>query len=903
MNLLEKEKKIWRDIWNVCIRHGGENWKEFREKNKGIHERMQMKSKNPIKKITTAQKHVNNLISFAQENNIIELVDRDNYQFKTLNSKDTKTVVQVLPELPNLKELTNQVIERNHKKIRIIDNWMSYLLLDESDLLMQWIKHCEELEILLLHPESPQIAHRFSTNKLDQLKEYRNNKKQALDCLEKLFQIIKFAKKEKGYRCNITIRLFDENPGLMGFIFDHKIYYGHFLSFSSSQSTFFHQLKRKDSHSEIDRQINKHFDKVWQSAIECNDQLVVQLINMYQFDDQDEYGYRKKMLETLEDNYVLYAPDDPENKISLKINKYQRAILKIDKSHATCQLIINHRESNEYIYYDGTVRAIGRANLLFRVRRKDFYISLLVFLGIEKKRKIYQGIYLHSNLNDRPISSYAILLPFSATDRSTQYPTREDEEIDGNIKRFFASKYLLRLNIESGIYDWNEYCDRKNIKNETLDHLCDSWALYYPYRYPQSIPQEKVIERSIDQAYYIAKAFFEIKKNKEEKYTCSFQSPPEEDVQLSGKPDIIEVSNQLYLSCTLQKGVEAGKTPVFLQLTFLLGKKQRRPELIDGTYNIVYANGAMGTGLVTMIKDNNANDCRLINPFDNPNIKNIPRSINYLVSEDISSLLLTETRKRESNQIAKYQGVYKVYVYVQTKLNGKKSIKTRGIAINRLEILKYGQVKFEGVRGIKATGRAFIQRDNNLYIDLKNVEMDKKRSGYFLLKVKENISHHTSIFCGIFAGLGVEDVQPLAKRVILELIPDSHNKFKVEKIPLHDLRLNNIPETVREALTGRIPNYIGFQRLQRGLFNEEDLKKYNDETPEVGKAFYQSAIYQSLKTNDINEIPEIISSIRRAILHGVDQLELFEREIIQSPIRDQICKHPEYKDLLRLINP
>lgn len=903
MDLLEKEKKFWRNLWDTCIRHGGENWKEFREKNKSIHERMQIRSRNPVKKINTVRKHIEKLISFAEANYIIKLIDRDNHQFRILNSKHEKLSVEVLSELPNLKELTNQVKQRKHKKIRILDNWMSYLMHDESDLLISWVKKCEELEILLLNPESPQIAHRFNSNKLDGLEEYRNNKKQAIDCLEKLFQLMKFAKKEKGFNCKVSIRLFDESPGLMAFIFSSQIYYGNYLSFSPSQSTFFHRFKRERQHQEIDRQINKHFEKLWKNAIECDEQVLSSLKSIYESDDQDEYTYRNKGLEKLEEQFVLYAPDDPENKNSISPNKFQRAVLKLNKKQGTCQLIINNRDSLKEITYEGTIRAVGQANLLFRFRRKDFYISLLVFLGIRNERNIYQGIYLHANLIDRPVSSYVILLPFSIVEVSNQYPTREDRAIDGNIKRFFAAKTQLRLNIQSGIYDWNEYCNQGNLKTDTLDYLCGLWALYYPYRYPQSIPQEKVRERSIDQKYYIAKSLFEIEKNNEESYTCKFQSPPIEAVELFGKPDIIEVNNQLYLSCTLEKKEETGKTPVFLQLTFLLGKKQKRPGLINGTYNIVYVNGSMGTGLVTMIKDSDASNCKLIDPFDHLKIKNIPRSISHLVSEDISSLLLTEIRKREANKIANYQGIYKVYVYVRTKLNGGKSIRTRGIAINRLEILEYGQVKFEGVRGIKATGRAFIQRDDNLYIDLRNVEVDKKRSGYFLLKVKDNIHYHNSIYCGIFAGLGVEDIQPLAKRVIFESIPVANNNFEVKKIPLHSSEIRNIPEEIRIALTGRIPNYIGFQRLQRGLFNEEDLKKYNKETPDIGEAFFQSAIYKSLRTNDIKDIPKIINSIRRAILHGVNQLDIFEEEIKQSPIKDQIFEHPDYKDLLRLLNP
>lgn len=903
MNQIEKEKQLWRDLWEACKEQGGENWNEIRQKMRNVNSGMQEKSKAPLKTISRVKTRVSSLIKYAEENGVVDYVDRENYQIHFPKKDFGKKQVQVLKELPSLKELTQEVLKKNHKKIRILDNWMSYILVDEADLLKIWMKKSDKLEILLLHPESPQIAHRFSVGKASKFKEHQENKKQAIDCLEKLFNIIQFFKKEEGYTCDVQVKLYDENPGIMAFIFDNQVYYGNFLNFSTSYRTFVHKFTRTDAFREIDRQINKHYNKLWDSARECTETMVSNLRTNNESDDQEEYIYRKAMIDDLESKYVLYTPDEAGAKLSKISNHFQRSILTINKQQYTCQVTINQRNNSlEIVSFEGTIRAIGKHNLLFRFRRKNFFLSLLMFTGVAKERNTYQGIYLHSNLANRPTGSYAIFLPFSITEQEDQNPTREDVSIDGNVKRFFALKKNLALSLESGVYYWDQFCIERDINREVLEHLCGSWSLFYPNRYPQSIPREKR-KNGIKQDYHIAQSHFEILKNKEEKFICRFSSPPQEKVELVGVPYITEINHKLYLHCTLEKTI-AQQTSVFLQLTFLLGKPLKKPQKVNGTYNIIYANGTMGTGLVTMIKEDKP-ICQLINPFDNTSMENFPSAINHLVSEDISSLLSTGINNQQLNRISTFAGVYKLFVYVRTKIKGDAPLRTRGIAINRLEILKYGQVLFNGVKGITATGRAFIQRNNNLYIDLKNTEVDQQRSGYIILKIRDLKAKPTPIFCGVFVGLGVEeyDVQPLGKRVIVQLMPDTSKNFEVEKIPLHSPKMEKIPKEIRKTLTGRTSNYIGFQRLQRGLFDQEDLKKYNKETANMSEIFSFAAIYKALNTNDIKDIEGILNTLRRAILHGFSEKNIFEEKIKSSSIIEQILENPDYQDLWKLINP
>ena len=228
-----------------------------------------------------------------------------------------------------------------------------------------------------------------------------------------------------------------------------------------------------------------------------------------------------------------------------------------------------------------------------------------------------------------------------------------------------------------------------------------------------------------------------------------------------------------------------------------------------------------------------------------------------------------------------YAGIYKVYSYGTSRSN-----KIKGIAIGYLQILPDYEVFYKKEAGSElARGRAEINRDN-LIIHLRDTRIN--RYGAFFITTKGMYPKDRAgiIYSGIFGGFARYNQNAVGSRLILEFITDNHDPFdslKPVRIWSNEKKYQEIPQNIRQVLSGRIRNLIGFLR-EPNTFNQGALQKEIDNEINFGEVFYQAAYVEAKEGN----IQKSVKMIRRAVFHGFRDIHLFENSLGELVIHELI---------------
>lgn len=907
------EEKLYTDIWNMCVaalgRQRGENknedWIGFATKHKDIPGKMR---KSTYKKIIKVQEHVDAIANFAEQNGIARIVNRREGKIASLQAKDVPTA-RLRQTQPSISEL-NEIVKRDRpKKIIILDTWIQGAAdVTRLEYYKKWAEICDEMEFFLLDPESQFVRLRFKERKEKEIE----NIEYAIQCLGKIVELKNITNDIADY-CDIRIYLYDNLPATTMYMFDGSIFYGPYLSNRNSESTFTHHIDTNTDNEFVYEHLSSHIKYLRLRAKNCDYDTYTKIRDSFQSREKKEFINREKLLQRMVSNngrqFMVYNVDDPNPEVQ---NKFQSSILDIDIKTGKCKLIITSREDEfKLITYEGEIKAIGEHNLLFRFRRLDFFLSLLVFIGTrgEKRRDVFQGIYIHLGINKRPRTSYALLVSQNSVEQYEERPTRNDSMINSDIKRFFTGYVANQLPYRHHIDNYTQNIVEGKISDETsrrkmkeyaiLKNMIGEWIVYYPDWYTQANPIDD------SSSFKIAASSFIISRSEEYKFKCKLITDDSNQCELSGSILVKESGSKFFIECSLSGMVRSDEDKkVHLNIFLYYGSGKEGKENYHGTYNIVYSTGrTLGCGFIT-VKKGGDGKTGTFNIHSEEEMKAVPQNAHYLVSEEVSSLVRFDDKKKRRKTIplpSSLTGVYKAYLYVRKN----NPMNTRGIAVTRLSIGQLGQVRYEGLAGSLARGNAFLQQENNMYIELINSNDGKDRTGYIIVKTPKRSDSRKKLLCGVFIGLGIYGAtQPLAKRIILERVDHVDNKIEVESIPLHDQSLTEkIDKLIVQTLTGRVTNYIGFQRINKGIFSLDDLAKYNDHTIDMGKIFLKATLYDmdNYRTGNSEDIKKICKSLERVVLHSNLTYKELDDTISKSRAYQDIISHPRYDRIKRLL--
>jgi hypothetical protein len=263
--------------------------------------------------------------------------------------------------------------------------------------------------------------------------------------------------------------------------------------------------------------------------------------------------------------------------------------------------------------------------------------------------------------------------------------------------------------------------------------------------------------------------------------------------------------------------------------------------------------------------------------------------------EEASFRLDNFSKDNESLDLMQFAGVYHIYAHGRAEGDG-----LNGILINVLEIHRFGYVRFRSRGDYVAYGRAVV-RNNNLYITLTHGKKPY-RVGFFILHTKDMPVAENRLYTGIFLGISLRVELPIGKRVVFQYEPNGsfeslqprfHKRTEAEGY-------SKIPLEIRQILSGRIKNFIGFVRRRGDVFNLADLKKEWALSIHPDEIFYEAACFKAFSNAGKDEV---IKMLRRAVQHGFAEFERFEREIEKTAVAPTIFKDEDYKRLKSSVLP
>ncbi len=308
----------------------------------------------------------------------------------------------------------------------------------------------------------------------------------------------------------------------------------------------------------------------------------------------------------------------------------------------------------------------------------------------------------------------------------------------------------------------------------------------------------------------------EIYKNKSGEFKCRFKH---EDTTFSetmyGKLIHEGLDNKNILILELKNKSKEQ----YLKMYFNI-RNGKKGNLDSGSYTFIHGNsGKIGNGralLCPSTKDyealypENLQASQILMDKKNKHLHNLGiEGIAYL-SNKKNSLLIPESPKENVNHRMDFSGTFKLYSF--RKNNSDSSQHKISIAV--LEILSSGSVRFKNrIGGFECVGWA-NKKQGNLYIRIKNSNKNVSRSALFIFKTGIN-PHPTEKKLPYFYGASVSTTwskeMPVGAKVILEHCPkkkyDDTTPIKINSDSKDFLK---IPECIREKLSDKNENYVGF---------------------------------------------------------------------------------------------
>jgi hypothetical protein len=317
-----------------------------------------------------------------------------------------------------------------------------------------------------------------------------------------------------------------------------------------------------------------------------------------------------------------------------------------------------------------------------------------------------------------------------------------------------------------------------------------------------------------------------------------------------------------------------------------------------GTYNIVYQDGRIGCGLLLIGRELDLKP-QHINPSTIKD-QDLATSTKFLQFKNESSIVANS----DDPEPFYYPGIYDVFSYGRFHDDSGES---KCVIQSSLRIHSNGYLEFKGMQPHgEAHGHAQIIL-GNLYIELKNSseEYVRDRKGYFVVAIKETGEPKVGEnYAGIFVGLSHKERLPVGKRIIFkylgnddELVKDFSEKKRGARIKLHSPEYNALEKAIRMATTGRFNNYIGFQAFGKVITNTQDLLTFNEMEIDLSKVFQESALYKAMELPSNSSISDVLEMLRQAWLHGLPNLEAFEKRVQGLQFASLILDDENYENL------
>lgn len=595
----------------------------------------------------------------------------------------------------------------------------------------------------------------------------------------------------------------------------------------------------------------------------------------------------REVLGGLKDQYVLFNLDENESMNT----PFQISRIEIDKSEKKAKVIYQDRKdpANEIVQW-GNIEIHGFSSLLFRFKSRNFFLEVLAYIPPQQNPEVIQAIYLHADQNGHPRSALGLLVdPDKNID--TRGPSRDEKDVPGLVAEYLTYEPNKVLKFHKKISDFK---DLKINRGETYDNLASyegNWHIFYHERYAnvESLRNNPYISS-------IGKSTLVVKRDKMSgEYLCTLTTP--DDYEFEGRIKYRKLISNSYLIFALYKKGDESK---YVSFVFHKGNHSPVKKRLYGVYNITYFNeSSVGCGIAIMEQANAESKFEpvSINPLEDLSMAGHLKVIKYLSFRQNANIEISRFSHQEVNdQPFRYHGIYRVYSYGR-----KRATKQKSIIIGALRIYKSGYVEYRGPHpDASAFGVAFKVVENNLHIELRNKA--SSRQGYYLLHTIEVKPEAGRIYCGILAGLGFTNQMPLGKRVIFEYLPDVETIEEVncKKINLFSEEIKQIPDTIRETLTGRIENFISFTRSNAGTINIEDLEKETkNRSINLQRVFLESALYKAQRAENGNDVAEVVRRLRKAVEHGYTDIPRFLKEIedLNPKFLPHLTEHEDYHNL------
>jgi hypothetical protein len=783
-----------------------------------------------------------------------------------VNGKTSKLAVRQSSETlihrgKKIEDLLKDHIDEGKTKLCVLDSWVN-----QNDFFITWLEEglLAAVEVLVLDPSGEVLPARLRGR--DPEAPY-TDMSSYVKYLEKIWNCkTKFetgAVKGK----HIEIRLFDEIPGMNIFMTEKVIFCAPHLMDKDSGNTFFIEIPIKGKDGEAAKELQDHYSKIWKGSRRS-----MQLTEGYLSELKSSFAY-EGLYDTLAKDYVFYVLDE-----SLS-HPYQTSHLKIDSGRKSCTLYYEDRNNQgQIIEVEGKISFLPvRSHLMLSFRKGGFFLEAI---GYFNQIKFIQVIYLHTDTNSKPRISCGVMMKASG---ATVFASRDYRDVPSEIRAYLYqfSKAPQINNAASNIKELKDFPPNYSFAQQYIG----KWKLHYNVRLSR---EEKYHPKPFvgDIAQSILNIYCdEVHGN----LCCEMQAHDGKKYvgNLGYDSSIVNSTTILGITLTL-----IGHEPDSLPVNFLFSVSHQdnvEKDRLQGTYNIVYANGMQGCGLAYMERIGESEDVApglITSPFFKKEVNDTASQLMSLLFFKRTAIVLPDDRKKYWDNINRLpHGVYRVYNHGVNR-RADDGREKKAVIECVMEILPSGIVRFKGLNRSEAIGYAYLH-ERNVHIELRS--MTHKRIGYFIIHTggRDRNNEKDTLFGGVFLGTTVYSDFPIGKRVLLK--KEAQAPFEslepVKKtFPIDDQA--NISEAVQGTLAGASRNITGFLKPGSSIFREEDLNQEVQYIKKIGANFFEAACYKTiLALKDVHSvgrgrIAEITNLLSRAARYGmVNVVPLFEAAI------------------------
>ncbi len=835
---------------------------------------------------------------FNKEQKILYEPSTNSYIVKGKPSKRGEEGVSNEIEIKSLENLLNhsaitEAVSKGVKTLRILDTWLPYMLHGGDVLLKEWAQKAETIQILILEPASDGLRLRAESLGYE-------FKTLQMEVLKNLEMILKLADDFRG-KCHIEVRLYDSLPTVNLYLVDDIAFYGFFLQNGYSQNHFFNRTEGAATDNYVIKQLAAHFDSIWDKSARDGNKVDKNKVRNL----TNQVAEKISTIDKLHTRYWLYYVKERDGK------RYLQANILYTNSVSKCKLLYYNARIDSMDDTTGKIKIVGESgNLVFNFTGSSFFLEIHFSPLIAiKPQTIPITLMQIDQRQAKPVASFGFMVKVEDNqelaafelpldDQTTLNDPRIPAQVVRALQREFAQTLRHHSTPPAQLQEWPaQHNDQIVERLRSAD-----WRVYFPEHYPEydTNIENLILKNDVLIAVGTARVRFSLGANGALIVTADTPS----GTKLTGEANIVEAGRDYYIHCHLQS--DPPRRGILLQMVIRLGRdlKMETARKMVGLYNLVYSDSALGCGFMVAEPWANGQEdaCQLFNPLELA--QQLPDLDTFLGFRDEGSLLWRPGKKKE-NYI--HEGVYEVFTYGRHRVNG---IETKCIIRSVLRIHSNRFVEFKGIlpHG-EASGKVRMVL-NNIFIGLKNsgTADQERRQGFFFFAVKDSQPVKDDLYGGVFSGLCTEQQQPLSKRVIMRYrgkddkalaIFDSYQS-ESGRIYIHSNEYNELDDSVREALTGRLTNFIGFQ-LGGRLVSSGALERYNRDELPLAQMFLDAALYRAAKAKSTKEVEETLQVLRQAFNHGWNDLTSFEEAIQQHEKGAEILRSKIYTDLKKTL--